>query len=123
MTRDNRGNRRDPLLKDFYNDMNQHRAAEYRRVAGRYVIELDSTPGGWWITVWEAVRRAGRYVLPDGENRYAWDAVGREAFDKEPAARSRYAHLTAKGDVRSFCQTNPYEGPRSSWSERTEVDA
>ena len=109
--------------------MNQHGAAEYRRVAGRYVVELDSTPGGWQITVWEAVQQGGRYVLPDDGNRYAWDAVGRETFaddernEAEPVARSRFADLTSKGAVRSFCESNPYEGPRSSWSERTEGEA
>ena len=125
MTRNNRGKRRDPKLKDFYHDMNQHAAAEYRRVAGRYVVELDTTPGGWSVTVWEAVKRAGNYVHPDaGENRYVWDAVGRETFaggerqEPEAVARSRYASLTSKGAVRSFCQTNPYEGPRTPYHEQ-----
>lgn len=119
MTRNQSGKTRDPKLKDFYHDMNQHGAAEYRRVAGRYVVELDSTPGGWQITVWEAVVQHERYVLPDNsENRYEWDAAGREEFDNETAARSRYASLTAKGIVRSWCQTNPYEGPRTPWVEK-----
>lgn len=132
MTRDTAGTtgtRRDPFLKDFYHDMNEHAGAEYRRVAGRYVVELDTTPGGYWITVWEAVQHAGRYVLPEtGGNRYEWDAIGRETFtddernDAEPVARSRFAELTGKKAVRWFCQTNPYEGPRSTWTERQQSE-
>ena len=119
MTRKQSGKTRDPKLKDFYHDMNQHAQADYRRVAGRWVVELDSLPGGWSVTVWEAVKRAGNYVHPDaGENRYVWDAVGREDFKNESPARSRYASLTSKGAVRSFCQTNPYEGPRTPWGEK-----
>lgn len=125
MTRDTagtRGTRRDPTLQDFYHDMNQHGAAKYRRVAGRYVVEMDSTPSGWQITVWEAVRRVERYVLPDDGNRYAWDAVGRLEFEDKSEARARFSVLSRKGAVRSFCKSNPYEGPRSAWSERPEGD-
>lgn len=124
MTRDTAGtvgSRRDPHLKDFYHDMNQHGGAKYRRVAGRYVVERESMPSGWQITVWEAVQQGGRYILPDGGNRYVWDAVGREEFTNQRAqadSLERFGELDAKGGVRTFCQQNPYNGPRTSWAER-----
>lgn len=118
---------KDPALSDFYNDMNQHAGAVYKKVRPAFVVELDTMPNGWALTVWRAVEHPTRegYRPPDGKdgNRYAWDAKGRAFFDNRDDARTAYARLGGKADVREFCEANPYEGPRGSYDERTgEVD-
>lgn len=105
----------DPTLEDFYNDMNQHSNARYHRVDGNKVVELDSTPGGWQVTVWKAVEHPHReaYAQPrNPKNRYAWDAIGREEFEEYEEASSVFSGLDTKGLVERFCDENPYEGPR-----------
>lgn len=127
----------DPTLADFYNDMNQHGNATYKRVPPAFVVELERhlaiggsrSSGSAWLTVWQAVKDGGRYAPPDGDryappdgkegNRYAWDAVGRQEFDDLDDARAEFVRLgKSKAKVRAFCEANPYEGPRSPYSER-----
>lgn len=108
-----------PLLKDFYHDMNKHRTASYTRIGDRYVLEADTCPGGGWLTVWEAVRSGGAYVVGEHEgNRYEWDAIGRKQFDSVTDARAAAEELMTVHKVREWCQSHPYTGPRSSWEER-----
>jgi len=111
---------KDPILKDFYNDMNQHGNAEYKRVGGRYVIELESMPSGWQVTVWEAVKEGSTYVDPENnDNRYFWDAVGREEFSDYDAGKEIFSELTTRSDLQRFCEQNPYNGPRTPYRERS----
>lgn len=114
----------DPGLRDFYHDMNEHGGADYRKVGRRYVVELDTRPSGWAVTVWAAVEDAHRdgYAPPDGKegNRYAWDAEGRETFEDHDEARAVVAGFgQSERKVREWCEAHPYDGPRSPYAERT----
>lgn len=112
----------DPTLSDFYNDMNEHGGATYKKIGGPYVVELDSMPNGWALTVWRAVDHPTRegYAPPDGKpgNRYAWDAVGRDTFEDRDDAKAEYVRLGGIEKVRAFIDSYPYEGPRRSYSQR-----
>jgi hypothetical protein len=110
---------RDPTLNDFYNDMNEHAQADYKRVNDRLVVELDSMPTGWWLTVWEAIKQGGEYVDPDNpDNNYHWDAVGRGTFEDYKTGRAKFNSLTTRKEVQMFCEKNPYDGPRTPYDER-----
>lgn len=118
-----RGNQRakDPALSDFHNDMNEHGAAEYRKATGDTVAELDSCPGGWWLTLWRAVKHPAneRYAPPEIEgNRYAWDAVARKEYDDRAEAEADLKDLRGKPAVEAFTEANPYEGPLRPYVER-----
>lgn len=110
---------KNPTLKDFEHDMNRHANADYKRVDTDFVLELDSSPTGWQLTVWRAVKQNGEYAPPNNDtNRYAWDAVGRQRFDYYDAGRDVYDSLTTRGKVSAFCNDHPYDGPRKPYTER-----
>lgn len=112
---------KDPKLSNFYNDMNEHEMADYKRIQPNYVVELDSMPSGWQVTLWVAVTTGDGYAPPENDdNHYAWDAIGRQEFDDYDAGKSVYNELTGKNDVQTFREEHPYEGPRSPYSERVD---
>lgn len=111
----------DPSVSDFHHDMNEHGEAEYKKVGGDTVAELDSTPGGWQVTLWRAVSHPTRkgYAPPqNSENRYAWDARARAEFEDRADAKAAYSELSGEGDAEEFAKQHPYEGPLSPYSER-----
>lgn len=113
-----------PSLSDFYHDMNKHGAATYRKVGTAYVVEVDTRPGGYWLTVWKAVEHPteGGYVAPmiDG-NRYAWDAKGRKEYDDRDAAERRAKDFGgSEKAVQAWCGEHPYNGPRTPYNERVQ---
>lgn len=108
-----------PTVADFHNDMNQHGNADYKRVAGEHVLELESAPSGWALTVWKAVRDGETFVTPDIEgNRYHWDAVGRAFFDDYDSGKVVFDEIGTIVDIEQFCDENPYDGPRTPYHER-----
>lgn len=105
-----------PTVADFHNDMNQHGNADYKRVAGEYVLELESYPVGWRLTVWRAVKEGTAFVTPDIDgNRYHWDAVGQEHFNKYDSGKARFDEIGGRSAVSQFCDENPYDGPRTPY--------
>lgn len=113
------GERSDPHLVQFYRDMNEHGGCTYRRVAPRFVIELDYSLA--WLTVWAAVEHPSGdgYAKPTVEgNSYAWDALARrEGPDKETVAGD-YDYLTTPSRVLRFVDDFEYDGPRRPYPER-----
>lgn len=107
-----------PSLNKFYSDMNKHPRAEYKRISPKIILELDSMPNGWQITVWEAVKQGGSYVIPDGDNSFEWDAVGRRSFEGYDEGKEAFRELTSRRDVQTFCEKNPYNGPRTPYHEQ-----
>ena len=114
----------EPRLRDFWNDMNKHGGAEYRREVGSpdgpptAVVEAEDSPGeAVRVTVWSAVLdpQAGRrYAAPNvRSNRYAWDAVGRANVDAATAAEALASVPTGRESLADWCGRHPYDGPRS----------
>lgn len=102
----------DPTLKDFFHDMNRHGNADYERVPPNLVIETEVRITDVRVVVWEAVKRHSQYVRPDDGNRYVWDAIGSERFDRREEATSDTVVLTTSNQVHEWCDEHPYEGPR-----------
>lgn len=117
-----------PRIQDFWEDMNRHRNAEYRKVGDRYVIEHSQFHSGRRgnprarIVVWEAVQnsesRVTYYVAPSVEgNQYEWDAIG-ELWGTVGECGAAMGEITGGvADLRHWCQSNPYGGPRTPHNE------
>lgn len=100
-----------PVLKDFYNDMNQH-SGEYA-MRNEYVIELERNIGNrntGRITIWKPQEIQNKYVPGDDGNKYYWVAVaGRKTDDYNPDNPETIANMDYH-----FNETlsHEYNGPR-----------
>jgi hypothetical protein len=112
---------KDPSVSDFHRDMNEHPQANYKKVGGSFVVELDSMISNWRLIIWKAVKDPIRegYVVPDiSGNRYVWDAVAEGEYEDKANAQVAYDGITGEGDVQEYSDSHPYDGPRPSYHER-----
>jgi hypothetical protein len=130
-----------PVLRDFYNDMNEHSIARYGRVrddGSVYVLELErhaprpnhDVPGKFTLTVWRAVESTDTgeaWVRSEAaDNTYEWDAKGRGTYrddeDGPDAAQAAFRRLKSSGKqaIDEWCDEHPYDGPRASYHERVD---
>jgi len=113
---------KDPSVSDFHRDMNEHPQANYKKVGDSFVVELDSMISNWRLIIWKAVKDPIRngYVVPDESgNRYAWDALAEGEYMNKADAQAAYDGIKGEGDVHEYSDSHPYDGPRSSYDERT----
>lgn len=115
----------DPTLSDFYEDMNKHANADYKRVLPRFVVECEEHTS--WkgdrhtatVTVWAAVEndagnvisRVPQYTEPEIDgNNYVWEPLGRERYEDPDEAHDAVDSLTTENKIWLWCDEHPYEG-------------